>query len=115
MNNRRDPLGKLLSDDQRITMVGRFICKTSLEELPQLCNGVKVDMSLVGTRPLLVQYLPLYNGEQKWRQLVRPGITGWAQVNGINAIGWENKFEINVSYDDHISFLLDLKILPLTV
>ena len=115
MNNRKDALGELLSDDQRLTMVGRFIRKTSLDELPQLWNVVKGDMSLVGPRPLLVEYLPLYNSEQKRRHLVKPGITGWAQVNGRNAISWDEKFRLDVWYVDHISFLLDLKILFLTM
>ena len=115
MNNRKDAFGELLSDDQRLTMVGRFIRKTSLDELPQLWNVVKGDMSLVGPRPLLVQYLPLYNSEQKRRHLVKPGITGWAQVNGRNAISWDEKLRLDVWYVDHISFLLDLKILFLTM
>jgi lipopolysaccharide/colanic/teichoic acid biosynthesis glycosyltransferase len=115
MNNRKDALGNLLSDDQRLTMVGRFIRKTSLDESPQLWNVIKGDMSLVGPRPLLVQYLPLYSSEQKRRHLVKPGITGWAQVNGRNAISWDEKFRLDVWYVDHISFLLDLKILFLTV
>lgn len=109
MNNRKDALGTLLSDDQRLTMVGRFIRKTSLDELPQLWNVVRGDMSLVGPRPLLVQYLPLYNSEQKRRHLVKPGITGWAQVNGRSAVSWNEKFRLDVWYVDHISFLLDFK------
>ena len=115
MNNRKDALGKLLSDDQRLTMAGRFIRKTSLDELPQLWNVVKGDMSLVGPRPLLVQYLPLYNSEQKRRHLVKPGITGWAQVNGRNAISWDEKFRLDVWYVDHVSFLLDLNFFFLTM
>lgn len=115
MNDKRDVAGSLLPDGERLTGIGKFIRKTSLDELPQLWNVLKGDMSLVGPRPLLVQYLPLYTSEQKRRHLVKPGITGWAQVNGRNAISWEKKFELDVWYVDHISFLLDLKILFFTV
>lgn len=115
MNDKKDSSGKLLPDVQRITKVGQFIRATSLDELPQLFNVIKGDMSLVGPRPLLVKYLPLYNDFQSRRHEVRPGITGWAQVNGRNAISWEQKFELDVYYVDHISFLFDLKILLLTV
>lgn len=115
MNDKRDLAGNLLPDGERLTGIGKFIRKTSLDELPQLWNVLKGDMSLVGPRPLLVQYLPLYNAEQKRRHLVKPGITGWAQVNGRNAIGWEEKFKLDVWYVDHVSFALDLKILFLTV
>ncbi len=114
MNNRRDIHGNLLSDEIRLTFLGKFIRKTSLDELPQLLNVLKGDMSLIGPRPLLVQYLPIYNDVQKRRHLVRPGITGWAQVNGRNAISWEEKFKLDVWYVDHCSLLLDLKILFLT-
>jgi undecaprenyl phosphate N,N'-diacetylbacillosamine 1-phosphate transferase len=115
MNDKKDANGQLLSDAERLTAVGAFVRKTSLDELPQLINVLKGDMSLVGPRPLLVQYLHLYNKEQKHRHRVRPGITGWAQVNGRNGISWEQKFANDVWYVDNISFLLDLKILFLTV
>ena len=115
MNNRRDAHGELLPDAQRLTPAGRFVRKTSLDEIPQLINVLKGDMSLIGPRPLLVEYLPLYSKEQARRHDVRPGITGWAQVNGRNAIEWETKFRLDVWYVDHLSFLLDLKIVWLTV
>ncbi|MHC5310076.1 sugar transferase [Myroides sp. LJL116] len=115
MNDKKDRAGKLLPDVQRITKVGQFIRATSLDELPQLLNVLKGDMSLVGPRPLLVKYLPLYNDFQSRRHEVRPGITGWAQVNGRNAISWQQKFDLDVYYVDHISFTFDLKILLLTV
>jgi len=115
MNDRKDPYGNLLSDAERLTKVGSFVRKTSLDEIPQLLNVVKGDMSLIGPRPLLVQYLPLYNDCQKKRHDVRPGITGWAQVNGRNAISWEKKFEYDVWYVNNISFALDIKIVLLTI
>jgi lipopolysaccharide/colanic/teichoic acid biosynthesis glycosyltransferase len=115
MNDRRDSEGNLLPDDQRLTSIGRIIRKTSIDEIPQLWNVLKGDMSLVGPRPLLPEYLPLYNEKQRRRHEVRPGITGWAQVNGRNAVSWQQKFEYDVWYVDHISFLLDIKILLLTV
>jgi len=115
MNDKRDASGNLLLDADRLTAVGKFIRKTSLDEIPQLLNVIKGDMSLVGPRPLLVEYLPLYSDRQKRRHEVRPGITGWAQVNGRNAISWEQKFEYDVWYVDHVSFKLDLKILWMTV
>jgi undecaprenyl phosphate N,N'-diacetylbacillosamine 1-phosphate transferase len=114
MNDRRDKSGNLLPDDQRLTKVGSFIRKTSLDELPQLINVLKGDMSVVGPRPLLVEYLPLYSEEQNKRHLVKPGITGWAQVNGRNSITWAKKFEHDVWYVEHQSFLLDMKIVFLT-
>jgi lipopolysaccharide/colanic/teichoic acid biosynthesis glycosyltransferase len=107
--------GDLLPDDQRMTSFGALLRSTSLDELPGLFNVLKADMSLVGPRPLLVQYLPLYSTEQARRHNVRPGITGWAQVNGRNAISWDQKFKLDVWYVDNQSFLLDLKILLLTV
>ncbi len=115
MNNRTDKDGNLLPDSERLTCIGRFIRKTSLDELPQLINVLKGDMSLIGPRPLLVSYLPLYNKEQSRRHDVRPGITGWAQVNGRNAITWEKKFEYDVWYVDNMSFALDFKILLMTI
>lgn len=115
MNNKRDASGKLLPDAQRLTPVGRFIRSTSLDEIPQLLNVIKGDMSLIGPRPLLVRYLDRYTAEQARRHEVRPGITGWAQVNGRNAISWEKRFELDVYYVDHLSFALDLKILWLTL
>lgn len=115
MTDKRDANGKLLSDAERLTKVGRFVRSTSVDELPQLFNVLKGDMSLIGPRPLLPQYLPLYSKEQARRHEVRPGITGWAQVNGRNAISWTKKFELDVWYVDHCSFLLDLKIIFLTV
>lgn len=115
MNDKRDATGNLLPDSERLTAIGRFVRKTSLDEIPQLLNVVKGDMSLVGPRPLLVEYLPLYNKEQKKRHAVRPGITGWAQVNGRNAISWNQKFEYDVWYVKHLSFALDVKIILLTV
>jgi len=115
MNDRKDANGDLLSDDKRLTPIGKFVRKTSLDEIPQLLNVIKGDMSIVGPRPLLVEYLPLYNDQQKHRHDVKPGITGWAQVNGRNAIGWEQKFELDIYYVTNISFLLDLRILLLTV
>lgn len=111
----KDKQGNLLPDDERMTQFGAFLRSTSLDELPGLFNVLKGDMSLVGPRPLLVQYLPLYNAEQARRHNVRPGITGWAQVNGRNAISWEQKFKLDVWYVDNQSLLLDFKILLLTV
>lgn len=115
MNDRKDAKGNLLSDEVRLTAIGKFVRKTSLDEVPQLLNVIKGDMSLVGPRPLLVEYLPLYNQEQKRRHNVKPGITGWAQVNGRNAISWIQKFEYDIWYVQHISFMLDVKILLRTV
>lgn len=115
MNDRTDTSGNLLPDKDRMTKVGRFIRSTSLDEIPQLLNVMKGDMSLIGPRPLLEDYLPLYSEEQARRHEVRPGITGWAQVHGRNTISWQKKFEYDVWYVDHISFRLDLKILLLTV
>ena len=115
MTDERDENGDLLPDEKRLTKIGKFIRSTSVDELPQLFNVLKGDMSLIGPRPLLPQYLPLYSKEQARRHEVRPGITGWAQVNGRNAISWTKKFELDVWYVDHCSFLLDLKIIFLTV
>ena len=115
MLDAKDKQGNLLPDDERMTPFGAFLRSTSLDELPGLFNVLKGDMSLVGPRPLLVQYLPLYSSEQARRHNVRPGITGWAQVNGRNAISWEQKFKLDVWYVDNQSFLLDIKILLLTV
>lgn len=115
MNDKKDAAGNLLSDAERLTAIGSFIRKTSLDEIPQLINVIKGEMSLIGPRPLLVEYLPLYNDIQKRRHDVRPGITGWAQVNGRNAIGWQQKFELDVWYVDHVSFTLDCKIAFFTI
>lgn len=115
MNDKKDSYGNLLSDAQRLTRIGNFVRKTSLDELPQLINVLKGDMSLIGPRPLLPEYLPLYNETQKRRHEVKPGITGWAQVNGRNAISWQQKFEYDVWYVNHVSFLLDCKIVYLTI
>ncbi len=111
MHDRRDATGQPLPDAARLTIVGKLIRKTSLDELPQLWNVLTGDMSLIGPRPLLVEYLPLYNAEQKKRHAVRPGITGWAQVNGRNALSWEEKFKYDVYYVQHLSLSLDIKIL----
>jgi lipopolysaccharide/colanic/teichoic acid biosynthesis glycosyltransferase len=111
MTDRKDSHGNLLPDDKRLTTYGSFIRKTSLDEIPQLLNVLKGDMSLVGPRPLLVEYLPLYSEIQARRHEVKPGITGWAQINGRNAISWEEKFKLDVWYVDNISFRLDCKIL----
>ena len=111
MNDRKDSNGELLPDAERMTSIGKFIRKTSLDEVPQLLNVIKGDMSIVGPRPLLEEYLPLYNETQKQRHDVRPGITGWAQVNGRNAISWDQKFAYDVWYVHNISFGLDMKIL----
>jgi lipopolysaccharide/colanic/teichoic acid biosynthesis glycosyltransferase len=114
MNDRKDVHGELLPDKDRLTPVGKFVRNTSLDELPQLINVLKGDMSLIGPRPLLLEYLPLYNKVQIRRHEVTPGITGWAQINGRNAISWEQKFEYDVWYVDNQSFLLDIRILFLT-
>lgn len=111
MNDKKNANNELLPDADRITPVGQFVRKTSLDELPQLLNVLKGDMSLIGPRPLLIRYLPLYNDRQRRRHDIRPGITGWAQINGRNAIAWHQKFEYDVWYVDNQSFLLDLKIL----
>jgi lipopolysaccharide/colanic/teichoic acid biosynthesis glycosyltransferase len=115
MQDAWDQQGKPLPDEQRLTRIGKFIRATSLDELPQLVNVLKGEMSIVGPRPLLTEYLPLYDTNQKKRHLVTPGITGWAQVNGRNTISWKQKFEYDVWYTEHQSFKLDLKILFLTV
>jgi hypothetical protein len=115
MTDERDVDGNLLPDTERLTKVGRFVRSTSIDELPQLINVLKGDMALIGPRPLLVQYLPLYSQDQVRRHDIRPGITGWAQVNGRNAISWTKKFELDVWYVDHCSFLLDVKILFITL
>ena len=114
MNDKKGPDGQLLPDGERITKIGHFVRKTSLDEIPQLFNVLKGDMSLIGPRPLLIQYLPLYSAEQRKRHDVRPGITGWAQVKGRNTVPWPRRFELDVWYVNHVSFLLDLKILWLT-
>ncbi|WP_026672556.1 sugar transferase [Alkalihalobacterium bogoriense] len=115
MTNERGKDGNLLSDEMRVTSFGLLLRKFSLDELPQLLNVLKGDISLVGPRPLLMEYLPLYSEEQRKRHQVRPGITGWAQINGRNAVSWEERFTLDVWYVDHYSFLLDLKILFMTV
>lgn len=115
MNDKKDSDGNLLPDYQRITKTGNFIRKNSLDEIPQLLNVIKGDMSIVGPRPLLISYLPLYNKVQARRHDVKPGITGWAQVNGRNAISWERKFEYDVWYVDHISFKTDVTIILMTI
>ncbi len=115
MNDANDEGGNLLSDKKRLTKIGKFVRKTSIDELPQLINVVKGDMSLIGPRPLLPEYLILYNEEQRKRHNVKPGITGWAQVNGRNAISWEEKFQLDVWYVNNLSFLLDLLIIFRTI
>ena len=115
MTDKKDKEGNLLSDAERLTRMGSFVRKTSLDEIPQLINVLKGDMSLIGPRPLLVSYLPLYDKQQKRRHEVKPGITGWAQINGRNAISWEQKFEFDVWYVDHLSFWLDVKIIFKTI
>ena len=115
MTDERDDEGKLLPDAQRLTKVGKFVRSTSIDELPQLINVFKGDMSLIGPRPLLVQYLPLYNEEQKRRHEVRPGISGWAQCHGRNAISWTEKFKLDVWYVDHCSLITDLKVIFITI
>ncbi|QMU64048.1 MAG: lipid carrier--UDP-N-acetylgalactosaminyltransferase [Flavobacteriaceae bacterium] len=115
MSNEKDKYGKLLPDKDRLTKLGIFVRKTSLDEIPQLVNVLKGEMSLIGPRPLLIEYLNLYNEEQKKRHLVKPGITGWAQVNGRNAINWKKKFEYDVWYVNNLSLLLDIKIFFKTI
>lgn len=115
MTDKRDKNGDLLPDAIRLTSIGKFVRKTSIDEIPQLLNVIKGDMSIIGPRPLLPEYLALYSAEQQRRHEVKPGITGWAQVNGRNTIGWQQKFEYDVWYVDHVSFLLDLKIVGLTI
>ena len=115
MTDERDEQGNLLPDERRLTKVGKFVRSASIDELPQLINVLKGDMALIGPRPLLPQYLPLYSKEQARRHEVRPGITGWAQVNGRNTVSWARKFKLDVWYVDHCSFLLDIKIVYLTI
>ena len=115
MTDKKDKAGNLLPDKERLTKIGSFVRKTSLDELPQLINVLKGDMSLIGPRPLLPEYLPLYSNEQKKRHNVKPGITGWAQVNGRNAISWQQKFEYDVWYVEHLSFKLDVNIVIKTI
>ncbi|MDR6733821.1 sugar transferase [Sphingobacterium sp. 2149] len=114
MNDKKDADGNLLPDADRLTPIGAFVRKTSLDEIPQLINVLKGDMAIIGPRPLLIQYLPLYNAVQRRRHEVRPGITGWAQINGRNAISWSRKFELDIWYVDHVSFKTDLKVFFLT-
>jgi lipopolysaccharide/colanic/teichoic acid biosynthesis glycosyltransferase len=115
MNDKLDGDGNLLPDSERMTKIGKFVRKTSLDEIPQLINVLKGDMSLIGPRPLLIQYLPLYNEFQNRRHDVKPGITGWAQVNGRNTISWSDKFEYDVWYVNNCSFILDCKIIAITI
>ena len=115
MTDERDAEGNLLPDEQRLTRVGKFVRSTSIDELPQLINVLKGDMALIGPRPLLPQYLPLYSPEQARRHEVRPGISGWAQCHGRNAISWTEKFKLDVWYVDHVSLLTDLKVIGITV
>jgi undecaprenyl phosphate N,N'-diacetylbacillosamine 1-phosphate transferase len=115
MNDRKDQNGQLLPDADRLTAIGSFVRKTSLDEIPQLLNVIKGDMNIIGPRPLLEEYLPLYNETQRHRHDIRPGITGWAQVNGRNAISWKQKFEYDVWYVNNVSFALDFKIVLLTI
>ncbi len=115
MSDKKDVDGNLLSDEKRLTKIGSFVRQTSIDEIPQLLNVIKGDMSLIGPRPLLPEYLPLYSKTQNRRHELKPGITGWAQINGRNAIGWNQKFEYDVWYVDNLSFLLDLKIMLLTI
>lgn len=115
MTDEQDSNGVLLSDEKRLTGIGKFIRKTSLDELPQLVNVIIGNMSIVGPRPLLVEYLALYNAQQQRRHEVKPGITGWAQVNGRNTVAWKERFELDVWYVEHISFWVDVKILLQTV
>lgn len=115
MTDAQDATGNFLPDNERLTSVGNFVRKTSIDELPQLINVLKGEMSIVGPRPLLKEYVPLYNNEQKKRHTVKPGITGWAQVNGRNALSWPEKFAFDVWYVEHQSFWLDIKILFLTI
>ena len=115
MNDRRNSEGRLLPDVERLTRIGRFVRSTSIDELPQLWNVLRGDMSLIGPRPLLPQYIPLYNKEQARRHEVRPGITGWAQCHGRNAISWTEKFHLDIWYVDHVSLWVDLKIILLTI
>lgn len=115
MNDKKNSEGNLLPDAQRLTKIGSFVRKISLDELPQLINVLKGDMSIIGPRPLLPEYLPLYNETQSRRHEVKPGITGWAQVNGRNAISWSQKFEFDVWYVDNVSFVIDCKIVFLTI
>ncbi|MFN3772689.1 sugar transferase [Cloacibacterium normanense] len=115
MNDKRDAQGNLLPDEERLTSIGKLVRKTSLDEIPQLINVLLGNMSLIGPRPLLPEYLPLYNDFQKKRHLIKPGITGWAQINGRNAVEWDKKFEFDVWYVENLSFLLDLQIMFLTL
>ena len=115
MTDERDVNGKLLPDADRLTKVGKFVRSTSIDELPQLINVLKGDMALIGPRPLLVQYLPLYSKEQMRRHEVRPGISGWAQCHGRNAISWTDKFKLDVWYVDHVTFLTDFKVIWITI
>ena len=115
MNDNRDTQGNLLPDEERLTSIGKLVRKTSLDEIPQLINVLLGNMSLIGPRPLLPEYLPLYNDTQKKRHLIKPGITGWAQINGRNAVEWEKKFKFDVWYVENMSFFLDLQIMFLTL
>ena len=115
MNSKKDRQGKLISDKDRLTSFGHFLRSSSLDELPQLFNILKGDMSFIGPRPLLVKYLPLYNEKQARRHKLRPGMTGWAQVNGRNTISWQEKFDFDVYYVDHVSLRLDMRIFWLTI
>ncbi len=115
MNDKKNEHGELLPDAERLTWIGRFVRKTSIDELPQLINVLKGDMSLIGPRPLMIEYLPYYSEIQKKRHSIKPGITGWAQINGRNSISWSEKFELDVWYVEHLSFITDLKIFFLTI